>query len=1365
MKVRAFLLYVALALLLVFLGAALVWPFLRVDERLRDLLIEEIDPTFAGAINLRRVHLGFGSLDLIGLEVRPESESWSLQTEKATIDFNLLRFITHGFRPQSALTSISIYSPTLQLRSPVKDSLRAEQPKQSPGLQWTLLDNVPEIFWEKKAEISSGTVHLLTSSGEILLTLENLNVSVSSGQKGRLEGHLQSAGRGLQSIESDLWLSLDAKERKLESSLRLKAESLRFGKALGLPDSVNLTGTGLNADLRLWVTGPDSRCNGEIQLARAKLENGTLGLLEGDSARFEISDWKLWMPPWKVRGLTADWDLSGQIADLRHPELDFSVGAHAVDCSALDQWMPRGIGFAPAGKLDLQAEVKGSLKDPAIYLQGELAHLRTKLEAFSNVLWDADLIEKRLTVHRLSARGEAGNFLLQGQATLGSRIPAAQAAFQWEGRLPGSSRAASGILRGEFSADEVYYRLKADWRTAETNESPLLLEAEYSTERDALNGTLKVPNTTANVQLKIDRLSGEPKYNLRFDAPQMIFERMLQSRAWDKLRDLQISGEVFGPADRIACRLLVLNEKIASRLKLDGSLRIHSATSAAFSGDVMLRQGSAPPLEGQFALSLDDSILSLGRLELDNTIAAYGELNLETGEIGPTELRMTNWPLSRGLQIFLPEMAAQWGMVLDGRLELFGNIKEPGADLSLYASQGYFQERGNFWAVLSAQLENNRLTVSECNLGQGILSLLRLHGYADLNESTLSFQARSDLADAGDLMELLGGNPARVHGPLKLQAEIGGTFSQPDESLMLTMSSGSIYKVPFDSLRAVVRSDSSTDHALTVKEFQLVQAPDLSLEAHGTLPFAGRPLDLQLLLKGNILKIVHQIEPDILESGGQGELLLELAQRQGKVQLANGSLELRDGRMRFPQVVSEIRALNAKLHCQGNRFLIDDLTGEVGGQGFRVSNYFDSANRASDLEHLYFPGADMDLGVITVETAGRGLYCHIPALMPSGVKSYVGLNGKNGNAAFTISGPIDKPLFSGTITVANAVFDYPFPPGKGGRPSRFVRGVLNVLSSARWDLVVVPQRDNSYAHEVKALDSHTVLGDVSELLTTVDVSLNVDPGDSKLQVVGCLNDGNFRFVGRLVSTSGSVEYLDFNFRVERFEAEFDEYDPLPMVQGRASTVYVDSLGFSHTIYATLYMVDPVTGERKQRGRWGDFVFVLEDDRGSSQEQILAAMGYSPGTITEKARSLGGTIVSGMVLRGFVRPIERELESLLQVDVIRLQPTLAQNLFETEVLGAQGGPISQIGWGAYMLRQSQLTVGKYLTNDLFLSYTGLWKTGINATNERHFGFLHRWNLDYRIRPVSGNLVLTFGYEYDSLELLEDKKVALRYSFVF
>jgi len=229
--------------------------------------------------------------------------------------------------------------------------------------------------------------------------------------------------------------------------------------------------------------------------------------------------------------------------------------------------------------------------------------------------------------------------------------------------------------------------------------------------------------------------------------------------------------------------------------------------------------------------------------------------------------------------------------------------------------------------------------------------------------------------------------------------------------------------------------------------------------------------------------------------------------------------------------------------------------------------------------------------------------------------------------------------------------------------------------------------------------------------------------------------------------------------------QFDESDSLPWVEGRGETVYRDSTGLTRSIYLTLYVIDPVTGVKARRGRWGDFVLVLEDDAGSSQEQILSVLGYSPGSITNKVTSISGQIVSNAMLRRWIRPIERELESFLKLDLVSLQPTIAQHLFENQILGTDPGPVNRVDWGAYFLRQSQLSVGKYLSDDVFLVYTGLYESGINASNERHYGFLHQWSIEYRIRPISKRLVLTLGYQYDSLEKLEDIKETLRYSIVF
>lgn len=210
-----------------------------------------------------------------------------------------------------------------------------------------------------------------------------------------------------------------------------------------------------------------------------------------------------------------------------------------------------------------------------------------------------------------------------------------------------------------------------------------------------------------------------------------------------------------------------------------------------------------------------------------------------------------------------------------------------------------------------------------------------------------------------------------------------------------------------------------------------------------------------------------------------GELAVEITQRDGRIGLAGASLSLHDGRIRPPEVVSEIDNIQADIRVEGNRFVIQNTSGDIDGQNFRIHSTFDSATPDSGLEHLYFSAFDVDMGKIVLETSGRGIHAHIPLLMPKGSKAFIELGGKNGGG-FVIAGPIERPLMRGTVTLSNLEFTFPFPPGKGGPLPRFVRGVLSVLNSARWDLDIIPERDNRYTHEIKALDSHTVLGDVSD---------------------------------------------------------------------------------------------------------------------------------------------------------------------------------------------------------------------------------------------------------------------------------------------
>ena len=155
-----------------------------------------------------------------------------------------------------------------------------------------------------------------------------------------------------------------------------------------------------------------------------------------------------------------------------------------------------------------------------------------------------------------------------------------------------------------------------------------------------------------------------------------------------------------------------------------------------------------------------------------------------------------------------------------------------------------------------------------CDVGRGAIGLVKANGIADLSTTDLKLRVQSNLADLASVMQLFGNNHLQISGPFKLDAELAGNFKNPTFSLQAGMTYGSVYHIPFDSLTASFRFDSLTDKALVLSDFHLLQKPDLSLEVQGVLPFNDHPLDLQVLLKGNILKVLHQIEPDILVSRG-----------------------------------------------------------------------------------------------------------------------------------------------------------------------------------------------------------------------------------------------------------------------------------------------------------------------------------------------------------------------------------------------------------------------------------------------------------------------------------------------------------------
>ena len=321
-----------------------------------------------------------------------------------------------------------------------------------------------------------------------------------------------------------------------------------------------------------------------------------------------------------------------------------------------------------------------------------------------------------------------------------------------------------------------------------------------------------------------------------------------------------------------------------------------------------------------------------------------------------------------------------------------------------------------------------------------------------------------------------------------------------------------------------------------------------------------------------------------------------------------------------------------------------------------------------------------------------------------------------------------------------------------------------------WDVIVKPGEDVIYVKDIPAY------------LDNVRTEIAVDQSSKGIEFGGIIDKGSFKPLGALESSRGRLEYLDQNFRVDYFAIEFTKFNQLPNVSGRAWTTVRDSVGaIPKTIYLELYAIDPETGQERQFGNWEDFKFKLvsaDPSDGETQEQVLALLGYSVDNIGQKATNVGGAITERYLIRPLLRPLERALERGLGMDLVRFNSSIAKNLFYSS-LGKQYGydgqplyfdPFAESSPYLFLMSSSEVTFGKYLSEDLYLTYTGQLISVYDQT-QAGYDFNHSFGIEYRFYR---NILLELQYDRELLgyynylnqrQYLEDFRIRLRHSFSF
>jgi len=1376
---RRWVLHILLLILALTILLPRAWRWTRMDDKAKQFLLARMQPVLGDAFAIDRVSISFANIHLLGLYLPPGEQPFSVRIEDLRIGINPIRMFRYGMDPRAFSQDIMIKKPVVLIRTAPGAPARDAWPQ---GEKIRLyLHNLQRLDFLKMASIQEGAVALERDGREPFPLITGLKGWLINENPDtlllRLSGHPLGARQSLMTLEGRFGLEEGGLDTIQTTFSRLPLSRLltpgedrewliHSGEAEADISLALRPDREYQPNLSGWIRVANLAASWPERHLRCDHSGITLRLQEG---RVEVERSALWINQTSM-------SLTGAITGPANPHLQLTLSAPEIDAGSFRDTLPeelRGL----TGQVALNVDLEGPLASPQLRfgLLSTALHLRDELfeEVSLNANWTGDSLQvqslrgrwRGLDIEAVGALSGIGDSTsLEGRLNAaGELLPLLPPAYT--GSLRQARLSLAAALSGPAAAPDAQGSLSLSLANhtggAMTSESRFLL-------RDRRFQINPAGGPDEGIRGVIDWSGEEPRFALNLP----------DARSW---------LEMLWPAPAGAMR----------QRGLDFSLHLNHLGGHYALQARLLHSRPGRPVEELFALSsrlerLDGGWQGIGTTTLwpDQTRAVRGHFSLaaDSMRVSLRDWTMGEWfsgilQIGRSgslsgscfLQDFPVELLGKGGAetprgILDGELLITGTTRQPRLHTTLRLQEGRYRSAGPFESEGALTLAPDGVVLERLLLTSEENTLLFANGWYRSGADSLFLR----LQGAG--FEMLRLSPALLPGVKPLTGQtvadlvLSGTLRRPLLSGRLRIQNGSCYGIAFDDLEARFGPEEgaaplpSAGEAprLNLQRLAVHRKGILELAARGSLPLRGDDeIDISLQGTGNFLALLSDLNPWFEESASEGRLSARLGGSWGRPRISDARLSVRHGMLKFESVLPTVSELSADLAFRPDeQFIqIEEMQARIGGRPVRIRSQLSRPGLAErPLENLVFPQwGGLNFGVLSLENGPQGVEVNILGLMERGKFGTIWLEGRRPGEAFYCAGPINRPLFRGLIKAANTEFMFPFdetlPPMEDGI-------VYNVLMSAEWDVAVRVLEDVRY---VKFLPGG---------LDKVYTNILIEEGGEDIDFTGVTNDSTFRILGQARTSSGVIEYLDMTFRIEQGGARWDRASLYPVTWGQARTTVTDSLGFTSQIFLTVQTVDAtmekkevddIVRQEERRGRWDQIRFKLSSDNpnlGTTEAQLLASLGYSERTLQTKAMDVIGINTDNYLLRPFFKPVERTIEHFLQLDYVRFSSRFTRNFLDANLNNNL-----QVNSRLALLRSSRLILGKYLSRNVFLQYTGQVEAGVEYRYQsRGLGLRHSLGLEYRISP---QVLLELEYNYDSLMLYnrDDKRIMVRHWFPF
>jgi hypothetical protein len=1125
---------------------------------------------------------------------------------------------------------------------------------------------------------------------------------------------------------------------------------------------------------------PKPEIRGQLEVQVGRLMDRKLGLcLEEVRAQARLEGMDLTVERIEAKTEGGEVEAQGRISHLLQPTWTLHLKASGLQAAPLlARLLQKPREGLPRGTLDLEGDLEGSGEN--LFFQGELRapQLRAWGQQLADLRAHLNVRGSHIHVQGLKAKFPWSIISLRGRLDLAPSPAVLEAEWRLEEIdlreatkalhpiTVGGMGVLEGRLNGPVGALQLHgglhlSRIKGQWLPVEE------LSGQFFYGEGRLHYRLESPDGRVLFCGQGNGWSRKSPHLAILQVRNVFVEKLFREQGASGKRGLLSGHWVFSGS--------MARAKVGGEMKLDGisTMGGRFETWGEFSergeggwcleSEVLSRdyQVRGVPLSMRLRFSLDQRRLQLRELSLNDQARMFGVME------------MTNQRRLNG-QLVFSQMDTRWfgeflwpslvqnqveGLI-SGRLELSGTLSRPQALGEVQWSHGRLAGLDGLSWHLPLELSAGTLNLGPSLLRRRGHRLMSLGGKVN-GEGIISLQAWGEQVEAGALAQLFQQTSEEVGGRLDFQCRLWGPVRSPIFEGQLRWSPGHLRMVSFDDFQVCLRGEGGQ---LKIERFSMMEQDRSRMSATGSVPygFLGQPgkagqegeLDLSIGIQGDVLSLLPSVTSVVEEASGVGEVSFRLGGTPGSLVLGSGLLRFREGWIRPAIFVEELKNFNGWIEIDENdHFLeIKEFTGTVDDGQIELANFRELEHRG--LEPLQVPGLGLNLGILGLRTGEDGIAVNVPGLMVGGEMGRIRLSGTDLQEPLILAGPLEAPRVLGMLGLNHLDFTYP--------PSSSAEGAqLDFLAGVHWDLTVLALKDVWYEKDF--------------------ANLRVKDTQSRLHFTGSGEEGTLRVEGRAEADRGEVTYLDRQFQVVKLDLEFEGhkksslrgYDNRPLVSGQfETTVYSESTGVATDIFITLYAIDPETGERTLRGTWGDFKLELSssDPSDDTEEKILAKLGYTEDYADKALQLIQVTLgpkLESRFIRPVLMPVERSIERVLGIDVVRFQAGLARNL----LIQDESPPGVERSLSRRLLfPRSSLLIGKYLTDNCFLSYLGQFRTRTDEFLDDRLGICHRFGLEFRLR---GSTNLDFEYDYvrdltegdKKVRISIDKRIQLTHRFPF